>query len=824
MRRILLILIISLLGLFYYAYNNPRAILEMKEVLGRIQEEYDSGQSIISLTYQMHNKEWTEFPLPSAANKLRVVTNFIPPPTSNPGVEKESFTYGLDYQLLNGDTYTVMKKGTYHFNSKLTLFHDDSKGQPVPGAYFNNSDRQPLDGRIMQIDLTSTPQSVKNMRIRFKNGHINQLGTDTLIRVYARQKVTESKQGSLWGRLHTFEKEQLAKGNIFSQDLLTNDEIRSLMNYQWIPIGPAGIPDKNFRVRRLYIRRELGNSISSDMVEPTGLSADENRPFTYAVPEEGKKLRFRFVAQAKEALDPQQSISQQITVRWFGKLVHENLSWSIPYDRDVKIFENHFDGGIIEVESNFPVKINIFAIDAGDQEILPEQLFGKMYITKPDAWLSYVVRHLDHRPTPIRIAVRAVAPPLESVNHILHYRLTGKNNAVVQENTLEFTHEKSRYDQFTGDAAEQKGLELSEPAYFYLHLPPEATGLDVRSEELLLVTVANRPADFLQTTLIPEDYYKSSLATKNRPSWFIYPPLAYREREAAKQVVLIRLQHRPPIRKEDLLQGQFQWESFRPMGQSQGRYLLVPRVASAPLRTEALAATFHLMSSEENLQVKVGGPDGLRSIKPDLLFIRKTSTPFRLRIDVDENIYFEQQLSGSRGVVSLPPLTVGQHMLRIKGKHDGRLFLSKLLEGSDAHTLRLAYKFEKNSISFTYTKKKVEELLSFFYYSLCGKKDRAKIKVTLLDMQRKKGPFSAITRSPRLYDLRTGDNPKLPLLHSTSGCTDNGQRFFFPLGADLPPGSYRFKVETEKNSDGLLLIYKVTPGQYSWSRFFHEEE
>jgi len=826
MKRILLVLTIAVLGFFYSVYKNPRVFLEIKEVLSRIQEDYHSQQTTISLTYLLRNNEWTEFPLPVAANKVKVLTNYIPPPTSKAEGDKESFAYSFDYQLLNGDTQTILKEGTYHFISKLTLYKDAANGQPVPGIFLNNSARQPIDGRIMQIDLTSLnlPQSIDNKRIRFKNGHLNPTGADTLIRIFVRQKVSEIKQTSLWSRLHTFQKEQLAKGNTFSQDLLTDAEIRLLMNYQWIPIGPAGIPDRNFTINRLYIRREVSDSIFPEVVEPTGFSAEENRPFTYAVPEEGKKIRFIFKAQHKESQESQQSIPQQITVRWFGKLVHENMSWSIPYDRDAKIFENHFEGGIIEVESNFPVQSNVFDVEAANQEIQPEPLFVKMFISKPDAWLSYAVRHLDTQPTPIRIAVRAVAPPLGTGSHVLKYRTTDKNNAVVQENYLEFTHEKSRYDQMTDYSEEHINQELSEPAYFYLRLPPEVAGLDFQSEKQLLVTVANRPAAFLQPTLVPEDYFKSPTTTGSRPSWFIYPPLSYKGHEAAKEVTLIRLQHRPPIRQEDLLQGRFHWESFRPVGQWQGKYLFVPRVDTAPLRIEALAATFHIIPSEEKLQVKFGGPSGLESIKPDLIFFRKASTPFSFRIEIDGKVYFEQQLTGSRGVVSLPPLTIGPHTLKITGKHEDQFFISNLLEGADAHTLRFAYKLDKQPLSFTYTKKEAEELLSFFYYSPCGIKERTKITVTLVDLQQKNGIFSAITQSQRLYDVRSGDDPVLPLLYSASGCTDNGQRFFFPLGADLPPGTYRFKIETEKKSDGFILMYKVIPGQYSWSRFFLEEE
>ncbi len=819
MRRLFFFCIITLVGFGLYAYGNPRILLKLEGLFINMQADLEARETAVSLTYLLRDEGWTDFPLPASAMRAKIITNSILARTSLTAGSDTMYPYSVDYQVLDGDSRTVLKEGTYYFRTRLSLFHFPPAKQPEQAASLRESELVPADGRIIQLDLENLVQPVKNVKIRLKNGKMDIGVRGILARVYSLQQVTGQRESYLWSRLHGKQKEQLAKGNTYPQDFLTESEISHLMHKQWHAAGPAGVPNRDFTVRRLYIREDISDQSVEDVSESTDSADAEARPFSLAVPEEGQNLHFIF-----KPLHQQQASAKLITLRWFGKDFHENASWSIPLTGQPENFQHRFAGGMIVVDTDTPLQIQVFDVDDQNRQIQPEPLVQKMYPSEPTHWLSYAIRHIDTQATPVRITIRAAAPLSGNGHHVLQCRMTTGDDGLYRQELLDFTYEKSRYDWLTEGLADGADRALSEPVNYYLNLPREVTGLHFRSTEPLLLAVANRPPDFRHTTMIPEDSFKSSLAAAGRPSWFTFPPLDFVRLEAVKKVAVIEMQQRPPVRQEDFLTGQFHWESFRPEGRWQGSYLFAPRAEAVPLRQEALATTFHAVATTDEMPISVGGPARAATVRPKLLFLRDSSRPLHLQLEIDGRSYYESDIKAARGNITLPPLTTGNHILRLANQGDGNFFISNLLGGADAHSLRFGYRLDRQDLVFTIPKKQAEELLSLMYYAPCGRAERTRIQVSLLNLQRMQGPFSGFTQNPRLYDIRSGDGPSLPLLQNESDCTDSGQRFFFPLGPDLPPGNYRLKVETEGKGSGLIFVYQVTAGQYDWSRFFREED
>jgi hypothetical protein len=802
-----------LTGLGLFAYKNPHSVYRIHDYFTLKQADILNQETLISLTYALDRQSWTEFSLPQATNRVRAISNCVVP--ADYPFEDEPLQYSLIYEIYDAGSGRVIREGIYYFNTTMTLYQNSSEQEPEPAAFFREPGDLPTDGRIMLLDLTELTGQADDRRIRFKIGSIDPVVSTIIIRVYARQQVIGRNDPLLWNRLHTSKKEKLAKGNIYPQDLLTQNEISSLLENQWMPIGPRGIPDRDFKIQRMYIRRDISDKSTESSSLLSGLTITPGFPLTFAVPEEGKNLQLQFTPH-----EDLQAGNGNIVVRWYGQRVHENLSWTIPWQGISEIFSHNFPGGLLEMEADIPVHVTLHDNDLGGQEISPEFIFSKMYVSRPETELSYTIRHIDSHPTPVRIQIRSFMPEDGQQREIeLQCSLSDKEGRTIQEKQLRFTAIPSRYDILTDNELQSR---VSDPAYFYFHLPVEVTGLRINSEEPLLIAVANRPAAYMQEMMVPEEYFRTSFDKGNLPSWFTFPPRSA-ELQPNPETVLIQLQHRPPERKEELLSGIYFWEAFRPEGQWQGNYLLFPKDPESPDRTESLTTTYHAIPPDKSIQITTGAPGNLDTLRPNLIFMQEKDIITHIRLLVDGQPYYDRSIKGRRGLLSMPPLAAGSHTLKLTSTGDCSFFISNLLSGENPHSLRFAYRLTTQGIQFDYTKEREEELLSFFYYAPDNSKERTRISVQLLNPAKLAGPFSGFTQNERIYDIRAGDAPVLPLLYTRSKNTDIGQRFFFPLQADLPQGTYTFRIKPLAHREGFVLMYRVTPGQYDWSNFFREE-
>ncbi len=813
MLRFTLLILIVFTSLGLYAYKNPRTVYRIHDYFTLKQADILNQETLISLTYALDQQNWTEFSLPQATNRIRTITNCVMP--ANYPFTDEPLQYSLIYEIYDADSERVISQGTYYFNTTMTLYQQTPEQEPQPAAFFRESGELPTDGRIMLLDLAELAGQSGDRRIRFKIGSRSPAVSTIIIRVYVRQQMIGRKDPLLWNRLHTSKKEKLAKGNIYPQDLLTQNEITSLLDNQWIPIGPRGIPDRDFKIQRMYIRRDISDKSTESGSLLSGLIITPGFPLTFAIPEEGKNLQLQFTPP-----EDQQSAKGNIIVRWYGQKVHENQNWTIPWQGSTETFSHNFAGGIVEIEAEIPVHVTLQDHNQEGQEITPEFIFSKMYLSSPATGLSYTIRHIDSHPTPVRINVRSFIPEDGQQREIeLHCTLTDSTGQPLQEKILSFTTIPSRYDTLTDSEIEAR---ISDPVYFYFQLPAEVSGLHITSKESLLIAVANRPAAYTQEMMVPEEYFRTSFDKGNLPSWFTFPPHVT-DLQSAPETLLIQLQPRPPEREEDLLSGTYFWEAFRPGGQWQGSYLLFPKDPASPSRTESLATTYHAVKSNTTMQITTKSPGNIDTLRPNLIFIREKDTVTKIQLRIDGKPYYNESIKGNRGLVSLPPLTAGSHSLILTSTEDCTFFISNLLEGDNPHTLRFAYRLTPQGMQFDYTKEREEELLSFFFYAPDNTKERTRISVQLLNPEKQPGPFSGFTQVERIYDIRTGDKPMLPILYTRSGKTDIGQRFFFPLRGDLPQKKYTFRIKPQGQTEGFILMYRVTPGQYDWSNFFREE-
>jgi len=94
--------------------------------------------------------------------------------------------------------------------------------------------------------------------------------------------------------------------------------------------------------------------------------------------------------------------------------------------------------------------------------------------------------------------------------------------------------------------------------------------------------------------------------------------------------------------------------------------------------------------------------------------------------------------------------------------------------------------------------------------------DRSIVNISLKHQQKNKiGPFKDITLYERQYNIRPAEGESIPVLMTSNQFLDKGQRFYFPLGSDLPEGQYKLNINLEKGPKGYMLLYRIVPGIFS---------
>src|SRR5262249_47340261 len=134
--------------------------------------------------------------------------------------------YSLRYQLLDSQDQVLLDR-VYHLRTRLTEFDDDETRQAVTGAYYLGHDVIPAAGRTVLVSLAELRGPAARLRVRLEGAQDPLTGA--VVRVYFNEETPPFKLRYLWNRLYEDRQLRMARGNVYSVDLLSDDEKRNLL-------------------------------------------------------------------------------------------------------------------------------------------------------------------------------------------------------------------------------------------------------------------------------------------------------------------------------------------------------------------------------------------------------------------------------------------------------------------------------------------------------------------------------------------------------------------------------------------------------------------
>lgn len=787
----------------------------------------------VSLTYELGPDRWLTFDLPADVPVVRVMTTADLPlarrgdfPTPLP--DEVKWPYAVTYQLLDRRGHVLAERDA-HQATRLSEYRDPDLDETINPSFYLGGELVPCDTRSLIIRLDEVEGAA---RLRLRLASMDQPLTRASARVYYPGEAASYKLRYLWRRLPAARVRSLARGNVFDAELLTEQEKLNLLRQRLAPLAPVGSDGRDYRQHELYVLREIDGEAVREAPLPAGLQVDQHRRAIIPLPEAGGTVRLEM-----RGLGGPAARAGEVRLHWQGKKLTRRETFVVPWDGQQATFEKALEGGVLEVECAEALVVRAFLpaakasgkrLRAEADEITPELITTWTYLLQGDAAVEVPVQPSDD-PTPLRVDVRQVwpvggkgerLPASEVVYEVLDA------SKVIRRGALKADEPASLYDRLHQHRQDRF---VSEPKASYFAIPPGARRLRfLPTTTAVAVSVFNRPAKLAKAVNVPADYHRFNRDEVAQRSWFLMRAANHAALELKNRVPMLALQARPSDDDPDLLAGVFEWQDHLPGGNWRGRELLVPRDVRAPFRREALAVTFRKLRLDRVEKVTFAAEPGRLEVAPVLVLVREEEAPLTVQVYLDGQLHHRATVRAARVELPLPPLRLRRGAataVRVTASRPVVVYLNQHDPGTrPAVVKRLAMRLGREGLVFDYDKSSAqEELLSLFLFQPHGGESRSVVRARLEGGAAPGfGPFASWTLRERRYEVSSPKGGPVAVLATSGEAADEGQTCFFPVGADLPPGRYRVRVELEGGPGGYVILARTTPGEYERRAFFLE--
>lgn len=813
-RRTFVVVSMVLLMLYYVTpllWQGGQAWVQRYKTGGMQQS---SGSVSSSIVYPVKPGEWLTFNIPEGSQHLRIISNAHIRKPDNITLQ-DNWKYILRYQLVDGGGKVIMDE-LYHHRSWLTSYRDE-QGGVFFGNFYSGHALTPLDGRLILLSMMAIQQAV-SVRISFIRQ--SREVEETALRLYVPAKISEHRLAAVWLRMSNKDKEILAKPSVYPPSLLSETEKTNLLKHQWQPVGPVGVEGKDYIFRTLYVHKELEQERLDALMIAAGLQLGADHPGIIAIPEQGGELRIQVKALDGSPL----SSPVPLQLNWFGRGREQRWQRQAQWIPGSEELSFPVGGGLLQIKAPELVLVHAVLHTADQQqiEITPKPLMITGYLASHG--VDYQVLHVNNQSAALRIDIRQIYDQNAVFSETaVAYQWFNRQQQVVNSGLLPVKSTPSIYDRLSG---EQKDLEVSDPVIYYLNVPADVSRLRLDTDRNdLMVNVYSQPYQYQKMSRVPENSYVSLGKKDWYPAWFLLRPGNEKALIKQQAVRKVAAQYRPPEDDPALLANRYIWEDYRPLEQTEARFILTERTA-LDYRDEALASVYCRLSPNQLRRIKLKTYGDLPHVSPQLIYIRPRKSAFNVAVHVDRKLSLNRSAIGQQGAFRLSELDRGEHSVKVTTQGGGQWLMNHVSAcPSQTFLKRRVFKLENRQLTFLYTNEQSEnQILSGRFYAAEFNNERSVIQVTIEPLQnlppRKVQENWTFTR--RGYDIRPPQGVRSIVLYSHGHYLNSGESFFIPFNRDLPKGEYRIKMMLKKGASGYLTLSQIKPGFHEQRRFYRE--
>jgi hypothetical protein len=749
--------------------------------------------------FLLSDDKWSTYRIPSTARSIRVFSQ-INAVGNLEQLAREEVNYRIKYRIetLAGK---VRDQGEFSYTTRAVPARD-TVGNLVPGAFYPENDWLPLSGRISQLD----GYTGSLVLLKLKAVPTGKPVVAMAARVSCRHPVTKRKLAYHWERLQGKKQEELASASVHGSEGLGVNERLALLANRWAPLAPQGIPGRDFRELFLYTRTDVENAFlpregipnadesitSSDLLAVVGIPGAGN-------------YRFAFEPRTKESFDP------RITFRSYGESIHQRGVHETILGKEQSISLD-LAAGLVEIESFSEFSIRVFHQGI---EIEQPPTLVRTWIAGPGNEVSLPCS----AGSVIKVVARRIDPDAEFIG------ISWKGTGTSLEERVALTSEVSRYDRAVDGEEDYHVFERNE---YVLSAPTGAETLRISSEKAVAVNFYSRPANLIHRTRVPSDYQRALPSPDRQPIWFGVRPGDFDQRIRDRASTLLRTQTRPPEDNEDILAGRYYWEDFAPGSNARGYYLLEKRDLDSPIREEALPMAFLRIPVNREVDFPLFNPVGLDLPSRRFAYVKPGNQRADLEVLIDGVILHRQTVASASGEILLPPISPNADKIEVISSSPIELFINYVELAASTHLKRFGQRIRQgNQLDFQVEKKTADIELAtgriYLPFDFRGSPLKVKVNLSPVDSSMVRLAANGYTPTNRDYTLESpGESEEVMVLGGVFKRAGLWQKFFVPLGPDLPPGLYDISVQYTEGPEGYFILSKVTGGIYPKGRFARE--
>lgn len=781
------------------------------------------ARASLNTTILLDQEAWLTFPLPSGSLQVKLISNAN---TSQLDVLRAQqladptrrWNYAMEMEVLD-DAGNVLLQRVHHHRADLAEIRLPD-GQVVTPSFYLEEGLAPLSAAMVLLDLGGL-EAPTRLRLRLV-GKDPEL-VDISVRAFLPERNTPEKAALLWQRLSEKQKVVLARASVYPPELLLEQEKRDLLMHTWRAIGVKGSEGRDYRQRNLYVLLDSEGEIVDDPIQAFGLRCGPRLRATLPIPPEGGQLR---LALTPASGGPPLADIAKLTVRWFGGSQFARKSWTMGA-RELAKGEVTLPmaGGLVEIDSPAALTARAFLRRPGarvEEEITPPAQYLRAFWVQPGLPLDYVLEE-QRADSGFRVEIRR--PRLGEAlpgQQIVHYQVFDGADQVLKAGELKLNPADSYYDEVIGDYS---GAWLSDPAVFHFSLPPAARRFRIELPAGqgggVLVSAHTRPAGLSREIRLPEDNFDFDASGKRIPAWFPVRPEAYEAAIMNNRSRLLFVQPRPPEENTWLQAGNYQWEDFAPQGKWLARAIYVPREPEMPYREDSLPVSFSGLRPGKSEVLEFPAYQGLQSVQPRLVRIGDEGH-FSARLQIDDAPPQTLRGTGPYSELTLPPLAVGKHRLRVDG--EGRYYINFVRPQGDNWVRRIANRFD-GSLEFVYDRRvAAEETLTLRLFQAPGAvPGRLSVHIAAPSLPQLT-PLEGWVFSRRDVHIAPPEAAPGKIFDTLGERSDAGQALFIPFRADAPTGRYRIVVQAAVAGRAYLTVSRIGQALQATRRLHLQQE
>ncbi len=775
------------------------------------------AQSSVNIAYLIDAGQWLNFPIPDGTQQVKLITNAS---TVDPdGFRRQRvidparrWNYALDIEVSDASGQVLIRREHHHRADLVESRWPD--GRVSTPAFFLRENLTPLSGAMLHLDLDGFPQA-SHLRVRLasKDADLN----DVILRTFLPERNSEQRAAVLWQRLSDKQKESLARGSVYPPELLIEQEKRNLLLHTWRAVGPKGAEGRDYQQRELYVLLDNDGELVDDPILPFGVVADQRVRAVVPIPQGGGLVRLVFQASPRAAGRDTGAAESQVHLRWYGPTQFERSQVNL--DLAEAVSRGHqlkLAGGLLEITTPDEMSVRAYlrrSESAEEEEITPLPQYLRVFLAEAAMPVSFALENRQEISL-LRLELRQQRHAATGNAAEAMYSIVDGEGKVLKEGRLPLNMPDSQYERVVGDYS---GAWLSDPGVYHFALPASARQLRVSPLPAspgevaapLLVSASTRPPGLARELRIPEDYFADAATGQRLPAWFAIRPENYETRIINNRTRVLAIQARPSEENPDLLAGRYQWEDYRPSGNWLARPIYAPREAGTPYRDDILPATFSPLPAGRELEFDFPVYQGMRVVSPTLIRLGD-SQPFSLQLAIDGQPPLLLRGQGPFSELSLPPLAVGRHRLRLVGT--GQVYVNFVRPVGAALVRRMAQRFD-GSLSFEYERRTAsEETLTLRLYQSATGAAPASLSASISGPPMPLlTPLAGWVFARRQASIQAASGPLAAVFGTRGERCDAGQPLFIPFSTDAPLGKYRIVVKGENARGAYLTVSRLGP-------------